>query len=69
MLLYCETCKKIYENRDMHTDTICDFCFYSKEVESEKPISTGRGDRAVPGNEDGGKNGNAALTGQLTLKL
>jgi hypothetical protein len=68
MTLYCETCKKIYESRDMHTDTICDFCFYSKEVESEKPTSTGRGDRAVPGKGDGGS-GTITLAGQLSLPV
>ena len=68
MILYCETCKKIYENRDMHTDTICDFCFYSKEVESEKPMSTGRVNKAVPGQGDGGS-GTIALAGQLTLTI
>ena len=39
-----------------------------KEVESEKPTLTGRGERAVPGKGDGGS-GTITLAGQLSLPV
>jgi rubrerythrin len=47
---------------------LCPKCKYGKEVESEKPTSTEQGDKAVPGQGDGGSR-RSALAGQLILTI
>lgn len=48
----------------------CERCHYKKEVNEPKEEELkAEVNRAVPGTEDGGKNGSSAPAGQLTLEL
>jgi len=65
-LVGCSGCHALV--RELY-GTLCERCHYGKEVNDrdEKELKA-RGDKAVPGNGDGG-NGTMAPTGQMTLKL
>ena len=62
----CEGCHNAIRENSM-IGSLCERCQYSKEVNDEGLKL--EANRAVPGTEDGGKNGTAAPAGQLTLEL
>ena len=67
---FCLNCHEFFDERRMATETMCDRCYYSMEVNDEKKDELkAEEDRAVPGNEDGRETGTTALAGQLSLLI
>jgi len=62
----CEGCHNAIHESSM-IGKICERCHYSKEVNDEGLKL--EANRAVPGTEDGGKNGTVAPAGQLSLLI
>jgi len=62
----CEGCHNAIRESSM-IGKLCERCHYSKEV-NDQGLKL-EANSAVPGTEDGGKNGSSAPAGQLTLKL
>lgn len=70
-LMFCESCNHVVRESEM-TGDICNICYHGNEgrVNDDKEEELkAEANRAVPGTEDGGKNGSSAPAGQLTLEL
>ena len=70
-IMFCESCGHVVRESEMIGD-ICSICYYANEGRVNDDKDEGlkaKANRAVPGTEDGGKNGTVAPAGQLTLDL
>jgi len=65
----CGRCHMTIKESELY-GIYCERCYYKKEVNEPKEEELkAEANRAVPGTEDGGKNGTAAPAGQLKLEL